>query len=404
MNPIPVRVWSAAHDHTLIPSTIAQADSIAYTLFDERGEQPNPLYQAFAHEMLEWMKAQKISKIGQLGHLWDDLDDATRCRDLELYFEQFPRDHGTVFKQFVQLARRHGLIVYDTAGPNLFLPDGTCVPEGSDFYLNQLDRLYRTEQQKRKPTDLPSALDEVPDWLCHQMNSHFAAYGFSECVIQDDGVLWGYAWKKTPVGLLLIEILVKERWGQLTIGGDFKVFCRDLFRLKQEIGPKDYYNLGTNPSIEDVSVRFEDFSKLDYDLWKKGLTDFFPAVQAVWDGYIHACTDFRDLYDYVYAHGREDARRLDSSTSYFLRYATLLLDPTRLDDLKELYLDMYALQNPLKNPEKQTAQRFEMADAFNRFWRNYLQDRGFPTLAADPDFHTFDPTVEDRILQAYQLV
>ena len=403
MNPIPVRVWSAAHDRTLMPSTIAQADIIADILFDERGEQPNPLYQEFAHEMLEWMKAQNISKIGQLGHLWNDLDDATRCRDLELYFEQFPRDHGKVFRHFVQLARRHGLIVYDTAGPNLFLPDGTCVPEGSDFYLNQLDRLYRTEQQKRKPTDLPSALDEVPDWLCHQMNSHFAEYGFSECVIQDDGVLWGYAWKKTPVGLLLIEILVKERWGQLTIGGDFKVFCRDLFRLKQELGPRDYYNLGTKPMIENVSVRFEDFSKLDHDLWKRGLTDFFPAAQAVWDGYIRACTDLRALYEYVYAHGLKDACRLAVSTSYFLRHATLLLDPKRVGDLKTLDLDMYALNNPPKTLEEQAAQRPKMAEVFDRYWAS-LQDRGFPTLVADPDFHAFDSTVEDRILQKYQLV
>lgn len=403
MNPIPVRVWSAAHDHTRMPSTIAQAASIADILFDERGEQPNPLYQAFANEMLEWMKAQKISNIGKLGHLWDDLDDATRCRDLELYFEQFPREHGTVFKHFVQLARRHGLIVYDTAGSNLFLPDGTCVPEAADFYLDQWDRLYRTEQEKRKPTDLPSTLDEAPDWLCHQMNSHFAAYGFSECVIQADDVLWGYVWKKTPIGLLLIQVIVEERWGRLTIGGDFKVFCRDLFRLKQELGPRDYSDLGKKPGIEDVSVMFEDFRKLDHDLWKKGLTDFFPAAQAVWDGYIRACGDFRDLYDYVYAHGREDACRLAASTSYFLIYATLLLDPIRVDDLKTLDLDMYALSKPPKTPEEQAAQRVKMAEGFDRYWAS-LQDRGFPTLVADSEFHAFDPTVEDRILQAYRLV
>lgn len=403
MNPIPVRVWSAAHDHTLIPSTIAQADSIAYTLFDERGEQPNPLYQAFAHEMLEWMKAQNISNIGKLGHLWDDLDDATRCRDLELYFEQFPREHGTVFKHFVQLARRHGLIVYDTAGPNLFLPDGTCVPEAADFYLNQLDRLYRTEQQKRKPTDLPSTLDEAPDWLCHQMNSHFAAYGFSECLIQADDVLWGYTWKKTPIGLLLIQVIVEERWGRLTIGGRLEVFCRDFFCLRQKLGPVDYYNLSKHNLSNDLSVGFEDFRKLDYDLWKKGLTDFFPAAKAVWHDYINVCTDLHTLYAYVYEHGRELAPRLGASASFFLIYATLLIDPTRVDDLKQLNMDMYAISNPNKTPEQIAEIYTQRSEGFDQRWR-CLQDLAFPTLAADPDFHAFDPTVEDRILQAYQLV
>lgn len=183
MNPIPVRVWSPAHDTALLPKTLDDAERITDDLLWGENDQPNPKYQAFAADMLAWMQEHNIPMLGALAALHSDLLRARQSKKVALYIEHFPRDHGELFHQFVSVAGQHDLIVYDSAGPTLFLPDGNCMPVEADQNLDTLAHLYRKMQQHRKPTDIPTQMQQVPEWLQSQVNAYFSEYGFSDCVI-----------------------------------------------------------------------------------------------------------------------------------------------------------------------------------------------------------------------------
>ena len=187
MNPIPVMVWTAQHDSTLLPKSLDDAERIADELLGQETDSHNPIYdvyQTFAAEMLAWMDQQKIPQFGAQASLHSDLRSGGALNATQFYFENFPRDHKTLYSQFLKIAQAHQLVVYDTAGPLVFLPDGSSMPAAARWQLAALTNIYQLEEQNRNIHDIPTRFDQVPDWLKAQVDAHFSEYGFSKCVIQ----------------------------------------------------------------------------------------------------------------------------------------------------------------------------------------------------------------------------
>ena len=240
MNPIPVMVWTAQHDSTLLPKSLDDAERIADELLGQETESHNPtcdVYQTFAAEMLAWMDQQKIPQLGAQASLYSDLRSGGRLNATQFYFENFPRDHKPLYSQFLNLAQAHQLVVYDTARRLVFLPDGSSMPVAARQQLAALTHMYETDEQNRNSNELPTRFDQVPEWLKVQVDAHFAEYGFSDCVIQvaDDGALKASVWKKTPAGLIILSVFVYERYGSLRIWGYVKIFFNYLNRLKKKL-------------------------------------------------------------------------------------------------------------------------------------------------------------------------
>ncbi|MEY4516452.1 MAG: hypothetical protein RL180_798 [Pseudomonadota bacterium] len=114
MNPIPVRVWTAQHDSARLPKSQSDAERISDELYWQSTDTPNPVYHAFAQDMLIWMEDNHIPLLGDQAELRDDLLNISVNKSLCLSFEHFPRDNKIIYEQFLLLARKHELVVYDT--------------------------------------------------------------------------------------------------------------------------------------------------------------------------------------------------------------------------------------------------------------------------------------------------
>lgn len=242
MNPIPVRVWSAAHDSTRLPKSQRDAERISDELYWQSTDTSNPVYHAFAQDMLIWMEENHIPVLGDQAELRDDLLNVSVNKSLCLSFEHFPRDKKIIYEQFLLLARKHELVVYDTNYPTaVFLPNKSSIPIDAQEIVSSMARRERLSQhQQRKVTDTPIRFDQVPEWLKIQMDQTFAPFGFSPCVIQldSDGAIMGRVWKKSPAGLIIIASLVYERYGEMRIWGTAEVYLKDLFKFKAMIKKK----------------------------------------------------------------------------------------------------------------------------------------------------------------------
>jgi len=396
MNPIPVRVWSAAHDTALLPKTLDDAEQITDDLLWGENDQPNPNYQAFAAEMLAWMQENEIPMLGALAALHSDLLRARQSKKVALYIEYFPRDHGELFHQFVSVARQHDLIVHDSAGPTLFLPDGNCMPAEANQNLNMLAHLYRKMQQYRKPTEIPTQMQQVPEWLQLQVNAYFSEYGFSDCVIQvdDDGALIGRAWKKTPAGLMILSVFVYERYGSLRVWGYVKFFLRDLFTIKKYVEEAVFNKKYTEKLAQDFYLGITEFKK-DPDV----LDVFFQEAKRIFNGYIRSFTDIKSFFDFSYENWHKDVSRT-MDINFFVR-ACMVLYPQKINEFKNIILNYEKIRRPHFSQDQNYLAR--VVTDFEEQCR-VIKDYGVPTIAADPAFYAEDLGVEDLILKGYKLI
>ena len=398
MNPIPVRVWSAAHDTALLPKTLDDAERITDDLLWGENDQPNPNYQAFAADMLAWMQEHNIPMLGALAALHSDLLRARQSKKVALYIEHFPRDHGELFQQFVSVARQHDLIVYDSAGPTLFLPDGNCMPVEANQNLDTLAHLYRRMQQHRTPTDIPTQMQQVPEWLKSQVNAHFSEYGFSDCVIQmdEDDAIMGEAWKKTPAGLIVLSIYVYERHGKLRVWASMKLFFKNLFLIKKQLNSIDYPSQKNSywSRFEDVKIRIMDFEKKE-----NALSSFFEKSREILDQYIIAFDSLGDFYDATCQSYLEKYTR--GWDNYFYIRAAFILQQSSLYKIKDFIIDRYSL-NPESFPDSTEGIDKLLTEIEPQY--ALLKSHGIPTLAADPAFYAEDLGVEDLILKAFNLI
>jgi len=381
-----------------LPKTLDDAERITDDLLWGENEQPNPNYQAFAADMLAWMQEHNIPMLGALAALHSDLLRARQSKKVALYIEHFPRDHGELFHQLVSVARQHDLIVYDSAGPTLFLPDGNCMPVEANQNLDMLAHLYRRMQQYRKPTDIPTQMQQVAEWLQSQVNAHFSEYGFSDCVIQvdEDGAIMGKAWKKNPAGLMILSTYVYEKYGSLRIWGMLLFFFKDFFVIKDRVSTFDYKNVPITFAqfFNDFGISFREFEdKPD------ALEYFFPEFRKTLEGYIHVFKDTQSFFDYAHINGSQDAARV-SDHDFFVR-ACMILHPERINEFKELVLEHEKIRRPYfaKDPSQLAKEA-----AYFEEQCSLMQEHGIPTLAADPAFYAEDLGVEDLILKGFKLL
>lgn len=174
MNPIPVRVWTAQHDSTLLPTSQHDAERISDELYWQSTDTPPSVYQAFAQDMLTWMEDHHIPLLGYQAELRDDLLNVSVNTSLCLSFEHFPRDNKIIYEQFLALAHQHELVVYDTNFPStVFLPNKRSIPIGAYAMVSSMAQRQRLSQQQHKPTDTPFQFDQVPAWLKIQMDQTF---------------------------------------------------------------------------------------------------------------------------------------------------------------------------------------------------------------------------------------
>lgn len=401
MNPIPVMVWTAQHDSTLLPKSLDDAERIADELLGQETESHNPIYdvyQTFAAEMLAWMDQQKIPQLGAQASLHSDLRSGGTLNATQFYFENFPRDHKPLYSQFLNLAQAHQLVVYDTAGPLVFLPDGSSMPAAARWQLAALTNIYQLEEQNRNIHDIPTRFDQVPEWLKAQVDAHFAEYGFSECVIQvdDDGAIMGKAWKKTPAGLMLLSVLVYERYGSLRIWGYVKFFLRDLFKVKKFLKNIDYseYKITYMSGFYDFDLSVRELKNSP-----EMLGVFFEKAKHVFEGYIRCFNDTKTFYDYAYKNAFKDIDRT-MDIHFFVRVC-MILYPDRIEEVKEFLLEKAKARNP------QLAQdQSYLARGVASFEEQYslMQEHGIPTVAEDPAFYAEELGVEDLILKGYKLI
>ncbi|MEC7119565.1 MAG: hypothetical protein VXW65_06655, partial [Pseudomonadota bacterium] len=321
------------------------AERIADELFWKTTDTPIPVYQAFAQDMLTWMEDNNIPLLGAQAALRDDLLNVSVNDRVRLSFENFPRHHSTLYEQFLSLARKHELVVYDTNYPTaVFLPNNSSIPIDAQEIVSSMARRERLSQhQQRKATDTPIRFDQVPEWLKIQMDQTFAPFGFSPCVIQldSDGAIMGRVWKKSPAGLMIIASLVYEQYGEMRIWGTAEVYLTDLFKFKAMIKQKDVKDMSHSTKHEDFTIFVKDFKEKS-----DSLKLFFPKAAAVYQGYIHAFTDTQSFYNYAYTHAFEDAMRtLDSR--FFLR-CNMILNLEHIDDFKSFKLQYEKLRNPTR--------------------------------------------------------
>lgn len=398
MNPIPVRVWTAQYDNTLLPKSLDDAERITDELLWGENDKRNPNYQAFATDMLAWMQEHNIPMLGALAALHSDLLRARQSKKVALYIEHFPRDHRLLYTQFLNFAQAHQLVVYDTAGPLVFLPDGSSMPAAARRQLAALTHMYQLEEQNRNIHDIPTRFDQVPEWLKAQVDAHFAEYGFSDCVIQvdDDGAIEGSVWKKTPAGVMLLSVFVYERYGSLRIWGYVKFFLKDLFKVKKFLKNIDYseYKITYMSGFYDFDLSVRELKNSP-----EMLGVFFEKTKHVFEGYIRCFNDTKTFYDYAYKNAFKDIDRT-MDIHFFVRVC-MILYPDRIEEVKEFLLEKAKARSP------QLAQdQSYLARGVASFEEQYslMQEHGIPTLAADPAFYAEDLGVEDMILKGYKLI
>ena len=401
MNPIPVMVWTAQHDNTLMPKSLDDAERIADELLWQETESHNPIYdvyQTFAAEMLAWMDQQKIPQLGAQASLYSDLRSGGRLNATQFYFENFPRDHRPLYSQFLNLAQAHQLVVYDTAGPLVFLPDGSSMPAAARRQLAALTHMYQLEEQNRNIHDIPTRFDQVPDWLKAQVDANFAEYGFSECVIQidDDGAIMGKAWKKTPAGLMILSTYVYERHGSLRVWASMKLFFKNLFLIKKRLNSIDFSSQKSSywSRFHDVTLNVDDFEKKE-----NALSSFFEKSRKIIDQYIIAFDSLGDFYDATCQSYLEKYTR--GWDNYFYIRAAFILQPSSLYKIKDFMIDRYKL-NPENFPDSTEGIDKLLTEIEPQY--ALLKSHGIPTLAADPAFYAEELGVEDLILKGFKLI
>ena len=401
MNPIPVRVWSAAHDTALLPKTLDEAERITDDLLWGENDQPNPNYQAFAADMLAWMQEHNIPMLGALAALHSDLLRARQSKKVALYIEHFPRDHGELFHQFVSVARQHDLIVHDSAGPTLFLPDGNCMPIEANQNLDTLAHLYRRMQQHRTPTDIPTQMQQVPEWLQSQVNAYFSEYGFSDCVIQvdEDGAIMGKAWKKTPAGLMLLLVSVHERHGNLMIWAKLEFFISELFKVKKIVDSFDFKAKKAEHLVQnsDFSLHIHDFKRSDR------LDLFMPKISSIFGVFIKEFSSLESFYNLAISVGVENSTRF-YNYNFFIRSA-YIWKPDELNYVRDFILNCYKMKEPALS-KFEGHLNTEIASFEKQ--RTLLQTSGLPTFAENPSFYTDDipdiEELEDKIIEGFKLL
>lgn len=397
MNPIPVRVWTAQHDSTLLPKSQRDAERISDELYWQSTDTLNPVYHAFAQDMLIWMEDNHIPLLGAQAELRDDLLNVSVNKSLCLSFEHFPRDNKIIYEQFLLLARKHELVVYDTNYPTtVFLPNKRSIPIGAYAMVSSMAQRQRVSQQQHKATDVPVQFDQVPEWLKIQMDQTFATFGFSPCIIQidSDGAIKGKVWKKTPAGLMIIASLVYERYGEIRIWGYSEIYVKELFKVKAILEKKDIYDTSYSTKHEDLKILVEDFEEKS-----DALQLFFPKAAAVYQGYIDAFTDTQSFYHYAYTHAFEDATRTRDSR-FFLR-CNMILNLDDIDGFKAFKLKYENLRDPIS--AKQVGNDAKILSNVDKQYR-LLQEHNIPTLAENASFYAEDLGIEDLILEYLDLV
>jgi hypothetical protein len=397
MNPIPVRVWTAQHDSARLPKSQRDAERISDELYWQSTDTPNPVYHAFAQDMLIWMEDNHIPLLGAQAELRDDLLNISVNKNLCLSFEHFPRDNKIIYEQFLLLARQHELVVYDTNYPTtVFLPNKRSIPIGAYAMVSSMAQRQRVSQQQHKATDVPVQFDQVPEWLKIQMDQTFAPFGFSPCVIQldSDGAIMGRVWKKSPAGLMIIASLVYERYGEMRIWGYAKIYMKDLFKFKAMIKQKDINDMSYSTKHEDFTIYIQDFEEKS-----DSLQLFFPKAAAVYQGYIDAFTDTQSFYHYAYTHAFEDATRtLDSR--FFLR-CNMTLNLDDIDGFKTFKLKYENLRDPIRANQIGYAEQI-LSDVDEQY--QLLQEHNIPTLAENPSFYAEDLGIEDSMIVRKKLI
>ncbi len=397
MNPIPVRVWTAAHDSTRLPKSQSDAERISDELYWQSTDTPNPVYHAFAQDMLIWMQENHIPLLGNQAELRDDLLNISVNKSLCLSFEHFPRDNKIIYEQFLLLARKHELVVYDTNYPTtVFLPNKRSIPIGAQAMVSSMAQRQRIAQQQHKATDTPIQFDQVPEWLTIQMDQTFAPFGFSPCVIQlhADGSVVGSVWKKTPAGLMIIRAVVYERYGTMRIWGDAEIYVKDLFKIKAILEKKDIYDTSYSTKHKDFTILVEDFKEKS-----DSLQLFFPKAAAVYQGYIDTFTDTQSFYHYVYTHAFEDAAR--TRDSYFFLRCNMILNLDHIDGFKPFKLKYENLRDPIR--AKQVGNDEKILSNVDEQY-HLLQEYDIPTLAENPSFYAEDLGIEDLFLEYLDLI
>lgn len=397
MNPIPVRVWTAQHDSTRLPTSQRDAERISDELYWQTTDDFNPVYQAFAQDMLTWMEDNHIPLLGYQAELRDDLLNVSVNDSACLSFEYFPRDNKIIYEQFLAFARQHELVVYDSDFPTtVFLPNKRSIPIGAYAMVSSMAQRQRIAQQQHKTTDIPVQFDQVPAWLKIQMDQTFAPFGFSPCVIQVDpaGAIIGSVWKKSAAGLMIIMSMVHERYGEIQIWGNTEIYMKDLFKIKAMIKNKDIKDMSYSTKHKDFLISIKDF-KEESD----ALNLFFSKAVEVYRGYINSFTDTLSFYRYAYAHAFEDATRtLDSR--FFLR-CNHVLNLEHIDDFKAFQLRYETLANPIRAKQVGNDQKI-LSDVDGQY--QLLQEHNIPTLAENPSFYTEDLGIEDLVLEYLGLI
>lgn len=396
MNPIPVMVWTAQHDSTLLPKSLDDAERIADEFLGQETESHNPtydVYQIFAAEMLAWMDQQKIPQLGAQASLHSDLRSGGALNATQFYFENFPRDHKPLYSQFLSLAQAHQLVVYDTAGPLVFLPDGSSMPAAARWQLAALTHIYQLEEQNRNIHDIPTRFDQVPEWLKAQVDAHFSEYGFSACVIQidDDGAIEGSVWKKTPAGLIILSVFVYERYGSLRIWGYVRFFFRNLHKIKKKIKYINFEKINYKSRFHDFTISFKNSMEM--------LDIFFEKFKANFIDEILLFSNAKQFYDFMCEHSAQKQNYYNEN--YFMIRSAYILQPNSLHQIKDFAIERYKL-DPTTFPERAE----DIDQLLTEIEPQYalLKSHGIPTLAADPAFYAEDLGVEDLILKGYKLI
>ena len=397
MNPIPVMVWTAQHDSTLLPKLLDDAERIADELLGQETESHNPIYdvyQTFAAEMLAWMDQQKIPQLGAQASLHSDLRSGGRLNATQFYFENFPRDHRPLYSQFLNLACKHELVVYDTAGPLVFLPDGSSMPAAARWQLAALTNIYQLEEQNRNIHDIPTRFDQVPDWLKAQVDAHFSEYGFSKCVIQvsEDNSIMAKCWKKTSAGLMTLLVSVYERRGELKTSAYLSAHLFDLFFVKNVLSDGKYAEKSQKYLSQDFDFRVSIRSSLE-------LKVFFKESIERFKGYIESFTDILSFYNYACENIQQDAS--NTIDMHFFVRACMILHPENINKIKFSVLDYDHVKH--SNLNDYSSRRAQKSEAFDKQCQ-LMQDHHIPTVTAAPAFYAEDLGMEASIIGGFKLL
>lgn len=376
MNPIPVMVWTAQHDSTLLPKSLDDAERIADELLGQETENPNSVYLAFAANMLAWMEENHIPLLGALASLHNDLLNTSVNKRVRLYFEDFPRDNGVVYEQFLRVARAYQLVVYDTTFPTaVFLPNGSSMPFSAQRQVALRARTQLVSQQQRKMSDTPIRFEQVPEWLKIQVNAHFSGYGFSECVVQvsEDNSIMAKCWKKTSAGLMTLLFSVYERHGELRMSAYLSVHLFDLFVIKNTLSDGQYSNKSQKYLSQDFDFRFSMRNSPELEVFFKKLIERFK-------GYIESFSDILSFYNYACKNIQQDAP--NTIDMHFFVRACMILSPENIKKIKSLVLE-----------NEHFDEQCQLMLAYN-----------IPTVTAAPAFYADDLGMEDSVIEGFKLL